>query len=151
MPTELNDKIGEFVRERAREYGATTGRPRRCGWFDAVAGRFSAQVNGFTGMALTRLDVLDELDSVKICTSYQLNGSTLKNFPSDISVLEKCQPIYEEMPGWQTKTSHIRHIKQLPPAARRYVARLEDLLSCPASIISVGPNRDQTIIVKQVI
>jgi adenylosuccinate synthase len=151
MPTELNDKIGEFIRERAREYGATTGRPRRCGWFDGVAGRFSAQVNGFTDIALTRLDVLDTLESIKICTGYQVNGSILNNFPSDITVLEKCQPIYEEMPGWQTKTSDMRHARQLPAAARRYISRLEDLLSCPISIISVGPKRDQTIIVKQVL
>jgi adenylosuccinate synthase len=151
MPTELKDKIGEFIRERAHEYGATTGRPRRCGWFDAVAGSFSAQVNGFTSMALTRLDVLDALDSIKICTGYKLNGDILRNFPSDIDILEKCQPVYEELPGWQTPITDIRHHKQLPPQARRYVARLEELLSCPASIISVGASRDQTIMVKQVI
>jgi adenylosuccinate synthase len=151
MPTELTDKIGEFIRERAHEYGATTGRPRRCGWFDAVAGGFSAQVNGFTSMALTRLDVLDALDSIKICTGYKLNGDILRDFPSDTDILGKCQPVYEELPGWQTPISDIRHHKQLPPQALRYVARLEELLSCPASIISVGASRDQTIMVKQVI
>jgi adenylosuccinate synthase len=150
MPTELTDKIGEFIRERAHEYGATTGRPRRCGWFDAVAGRYSTQINGFTGIALTRLDVLDALDSLKICTGYKLNGSIIKDFPSDIDILAKCQPIYEELTGWQTPTSDIRQYRQLPSQARRYIRRLEDLLSCPVSIISVGANRDQSIMVKQI-
>lgn len=150
MPTELKDKIGEFIRERAHEYGATTGRPRRCGWFDAVAGRFAAEINGFTSIALTRLDVLDVFDSVKICTAYRLHGELIDRFPSDSAVLEKCQPVYEELPGWKTPTSHIRHAAELPPQARRYVARIEELLSCPASIISVGPSRDHTIMVKEV-
>jgi adenylosuccinate synthase len=151
MPTELKDKTGEFIRERAHEYGATTGRPRRCGWFDAIAGRFSAQVNGFTGIALTRLDVLDAFDSLKICTSYKLDGDITKDFPSDIATLDKCQPVYEELPGWQTPISDIRHHKQLPSQARRYVARLEELLSCPVSVISVGASRDQAIMVKQIL
>ncbi len=151
MPTELKDKTGEFIRERAHEYGATTGRPRRCGWFDAVAGSFSAQVNGFTSIALTRLDVLDAFDSLKICTGYKLNGDIVRNFPSDIAVLGKCQPVYEELPGWQTPISDIRHHNQLPSQARRYVARLEELLSCPVSVISVGASRDQSIMVKQVV
>jgi adenylosuccinate synthase len=151
MPTELKDEIGEFIRERAHEYGATTGRPRRCGWFDAVAGRFSTQINGFTGIALTRLDVLDTLDSVKICTGYQLNGDIIKDFPSSIDILDKCQPIYEELTGWRTPTNDIRRQKQLPAPARRYIARLEELLSCPVSIVSVGANRDQSIMVKQIV
>ena len=151
MPTELKDKTGEFIRERAHEYGATTGRPRRCGWFDAVAGCFSTNINGFTGIALTRLDVLDTLDSVKICTGYQVDGDVLKAFPSDVAILDKCQPIYEDLPGWRTETSNIRHIKKLPSQAQRYIARLEELLSCPMSIISVGASRDKTIMVKQVL
>ncbi len=150
MPTELNDKTGEFIRERAHEYGATTGRPRRCGWFDAVAGRFSTQINGFTSIALTRLDVLDAIDSIKICTGYQFGEDILKDFPSDLAILDKCQPIYEELPGWRTETSTIRNIKKLPSQARRYISRLEELLSCPMSIISVGARRDQTIIAKKV-
>ncbi|OGO61576.1 MAG: adenylosuccinate synthase [Chloroflexi bacterium RBG_19FT_COMBO_48_23] len=150
MPTELKDKTGEFIRERAHEYGATTGRPRRCGWFDAVAGRFSAQINGFTGIALTRLDVLDALDSIKVCTGYQVEGNVLKAFPGDLAILGKCQPIYEELPGWRTETSTIRNIKQLPSQAQRYISRLEELLSCPMSIISVGANRHQTIMVEKV-
>ena len=151
MPTELKDEIGDFIRERASEYGATTGRPRRCGWFDAVAGRYSTQINGFTGIALTRLDVLDALDSLKICTGYELNGNLVKDFPSDINMLAKCNPVYEELPGWRIPISDIRQYRQLPSQARRYIRRLEELLSCPVSIISVGANREQSIIAKQII
>jgi len=150
MPTELKDKMGDFIRQRAHEYGATTGRPRRCGWFDAVAGRFSAQINGFSSIALTRLDVLDTFDSVKICTAYELDGGTLDHFPSDLAILDKCQPVYEELPGWQTSISAIRDRKQLPSQALHYIARLEELLSCPASVISVGAKREQAVIVKQI-
>jgi len=151
MPTELKDKVGEFIRERAHEYGATTGRPRRCGWFDAVAGRYSVQINGFTGIALTRLDVLDALDSIKICTGYELDGKVINDFPSDIATLAKCKPVYEELPGWLTSISAIRESRQLPSQARRYIRRLEQLLSCPVSIISVGANREQSIIARQII
>jgi len=151
MPTELKDKIGEFIRERANEYGATTGRPRRCGWFDAVAGRYSAQINGFTGIALTRLDVLDALDSVKICTGYELNGKVTQNFPSDIDTLGKCKPVYEELPGWRVPINDIRQYRQLPAQARKYIRRLEELLSCPVSIISVGASREQSIIARQIV
>jgi len=151
MPTELKDETGDFIREQAHEYGATTGRPRRCGWFDAVAGRFSALINGFNSLALTRLDVLDTLASVKICVGYELDGGTLAHFPSDLSILDKCQPVYEELPGWQTSTSAMRERKQLPSPARRYIARLEELLSCPISIVSVGAKREQAIIVSQVL
>jgi adenylosuccinate synthase len=151
MPTELLDKIGEFIRERANEYGATTGRPRRCGWFDAVAGRYSTQINGFTGIALTRLDVLDVLDSVKICTGYEINGKVINDFPSDIDTLAKCKPVYEELPGWLVPTSDMRQHKQLPSQARQYIRRLEELLSCPVSIVSVGASREQSIIAKHII
>ena len=151
MPTELKDEVGDFIRERANEYGATTGRPRRCGWFDAVAGYYSTQINGFTGIALTRLDVLDALDSLKICTGYELNGNLVKDFPSDINMLAKCKPVYEELPGWRIPISDIRQYRQLPSQARRYIRRLEELLSCPVSIISVGANREQSIIAKQII
>ena len=151
LPTELHDKTGELIRERAHEYGTTTGRPRRCGWFDAIAGRFSVQINGFSDIALTRLDVLDTFDSIKICTGYKLNGKTINHFPSNTATVEKCQPVYEEVPGWMTSTNDIRDFKQLPPQARNYVTRLEELLSCPISIISVGAKREQTIIAKQIV
>jgi adenylosuccinate synthase len=150
MPTELNDETGEFIRKRAQEYGATTGRPRRCGWFDIVAGRFSVKVNGFDGIVLTRLDILDPIPAINICTAYKLEGKTIDHFPTDIATLEKCQPVYEQLPGWQTPTSNIRDFKKLPPEAKRYIARLEELLSCPVDIVSVGANREQTIIARHV-
>lgn len=151
MPTELKDETGRLIRERAHEYGTTTGRPRRCGWFDAVSGRFSVRLNGFTGIALTRLDILDTFPVVKICTSYKADGQILDRFPSNIAVLEKCQPVYEELPGWQTSTTEIRDFKNLPLQARRYVERVEELLSCPVDIVSVGARREQTIKIRSVI
>ena len=151
MPTELKDEIGSLIRERAHEYGTTTGRPRRCGWFDAVAARFSARISGFTGMALTRLDILDALPELKICLGYKLNGSTIDYFPSSVAILEKCQPVYEEMSGWQTDISQVRQFEQLPSQARRYVERLEELVSCPIDLISLGPRREQVIMVRPVL
>jgi len=148
MPTELKDNIEDLIRKRAGEYGATTGRPRRCGWFDAVAGRFSVQINGMSDIALTHLDVYDGFTAIKICTAYKLNDEVLTSFPSDIAVLEKCQPIYEELDGWQESISGIRDFKNLPTGARNYMSRLEDLLSCPISLVSVGPERRQIILAK---
>jgi len=150
MPTELKDETGDFIREKAHEYGATTGRPRRCGWFDAVAGRFAVQVDGLSDIALTHLDIYDGFGSIKICTAYTCDGETLTTFPSDSSVLEKCQPVYEEMEGWQESMSDTRDFEGLPKEARDYLRRLEDLLSCPISLVSVGPDRKQVISVKAI-
>jgi len=145
MPTELKDEIGDCIREVAHEYGTTTGRPRRCGWFDAVAARFSTRVNGYSEAAITRLDVLDKLPSLKICTGYELNSQKIDYFPASTATLEKCQPIYEELPGWQTPISDIRDFERLPAQARQYLCRLEELIACPISVISVGMRREQTI------
>ena len=145
MPTELKDETGDLIREQAHEYGTTTGRPRRCGWFDAVAARFSNRINGLTAIALTRLDVLGVLPRLKICVGYQLDGAMIDYFPGSIVTLERCQPVYEELPGWQTDISHIRDYEKLPAEARQYVAKLEELVSCPVSIISVGAKREETI------
>ncbi|MFC2045835.1 adenylosuccinate synthase [Chloroflexota bacterium] len=145
MPTELEDETGEMIREHAHEYGATTGRPRRCGWFDAVAARFSNRINGLTELAITRLDIFDVLPALKICVGYKLNGEVIKYFPSTIANLEKCEPIYEELPGWQVPTTHIRKYEELPLEARQYISRLEELVSCPVNLICVGPEREQTI------
>jgi adenylosuccinate synthase len=145
MPTELKGKDGDLIRERAHEYGATTGRPRRCGWFDAVAARFSTRINGFTGTAITRLDILDGFDQLKICVGYELDGKTINYFPANVVALERCQPIYEELPGWQASTSHIRQYEKLPAEARQYIDRLEELTSCPINLICVGPEREETI------
>jgi adenylosuccinate synthase len=149
MPTELKDEIGDLIREKAREYGATTGRPRRCGWFDAVAGRFSVQINGLSDIALTHLDIYDGFSSIKICTAYKFDDEVLTSFPSDVAILEKCQPIYEELEGWEESISGIRNFYELPAAARNYMSRLEDLLSCPISLVSIGPDRRQIISVKE--
>ncbi len=145
MPTELKDETGDLIRERAYEYGTTTGRPRRCGWFDAVAARFSTRINGFTGVAITRLDILGALPRLKICVGYKLNGRTIDYFPASVTDLDKCQPVYEELDGWQTSITEVRQFEQLPVEARRYVSRLEELISCPVNLICVGPRREQTI------
>jgi adenylosuccinate synthase len=146
MPTELKDEIGEAIRQKAHEFGTTTGRPRRCGWFDGVAAMFSSRINGFTGIALTRLDVLDIFSKLKVCVSYKLDGKTIQEFPGNIADLERCQPVYEDIEGWMTPTSHIRQYAQLPIQARRYIKRLEEFCSCPVKLVSVGPKREQTII-----
>jgi len=145
MPTELKGETGVFIQKQGHEYGTITGRPRRCGWFDAVAARFSTRINGFTGTAITRLDVLDTLTRLKICVGYKLDGKTIDYFPASIAALDRCQPIYEELPGWQTPTSHIQEYEQLPLEARQYTARLEELTSCPINLVCVGPEREQTI------
>ncbi len=150
LVTELCDETGELIRQRAHEYGATTGRPRRCGWFDAVTGRFSARINGFSEFALTRLDIFDILPSLKICTGYKLDGKTVTIPPSNSALLARCEPIYEELDGWQTDISELRRFEDLPVKARSYVGRLEELIGCPASVISVGPRREQTIIVRDI-
>jgi len=151
MPTELKDETGDLIRKVAHEYGTTTGRARRCGWFDAVAARLSTRINGFTGVAITRFDILDSLPVLKICTGYELDGKTINDFPSNVAILERCRPVYEDLPGWQTPTSGIRHFAKLPPQARRYVERLGELIGSQISLISVGPERDQTIEVNPVI
>ena len=146
MPTELKDATGQLIRERAHEYGATTGRPRRCGWFDSVAARLSVRVNGFDGIALTRLDILDTFPSIKMCVAYQVAGKTIENFPDSSVVLQKCQPVYEEMPGWQTPTTDINSFEKLPQGAKNYIKRLEELIQCSCALISTGPRRDQSIL-----
>ena len=145
MPTELADETGNLIREQAHEYGTTTGRPRRCGWFDAIAARFSTRINAFTQVAVTRLDVLDILPSLKICVGYELDGKPIDYFPASAAALDRCQPIYEELPGWQVPTSEARQYDQLPALARRYIDRLEELIGCPVSLISVGMRREQSI------
>ncbi|MBI4188068.1 MAG: adenylosuccinate synthase [Chloroflexi bacterium] len=151
IPTELDDETGQMIRDRAQEYGATTGRPRRCGWFDGVAARFSARINGFTAAAITRLDILDTLPSIKLCVGYKLDGKTIDYFPSSIAALDRCQPVYEELPGWQVPTTHIRQYERLPLQARKYIARLEEFVSCPANLVCVGPEREQSILRKPLV
>jgi len=151
FPTELNNEVGDMIRERGAEFGTVTGRPRRCGWFDSVAARFSHRVNGFSSIALTRLDILDEMLSLGICTGYELDGKVIDEFPASIQALERCRPIIEEMPGWQSPTSDIRERDALPPEAQRYVNRIEELITTPVSVIGVGPAREQIIICRDIV
>lgn len=145
FPTEMDGPVAEMVREDGSEYGATTGRPRRCGWLDAVALRYAAAINGASGVAITKLDVLDSQPTLKICTAYRHNGRMHESFPSDIEILEGCEPQYEELPGWEADTSGALHISELPDAARAYLDRTSQLLGVPVQIVSVGHDRCQTI------
>ncbi len=148
FPTELEDEVGEHLRSRGAEFGATTGRPRRCGWFDAVVGRYSRLVNGLTTLVVTKLDCLDELDEVKICTEYRYQGKTLRYFPTEIRVLDEVEPVYETWPGWRQSTrGTIRH-DELPEQARNYLGRLAELVGTDISMISLGPERDSTIVLE---
>ena len=151
MPTTMNDNTADVLRERAWEYGTTTGRARRIGWFDAVAGRYSMHINGFTSLVMTRLDVLDGFPSVKICVGYRVNNQTLDYFPGNAAILDVCEPIYEEMPGWDTPTAGATEIGQLPKEAVAYVERLEELIGCPFQLISTGPHREETIQLSQLV
>ena len=153
MPTELTDETGDLLREGGPrpEYGATTGRPRRCGWFDAVAARYTARINGVTAVALTRLDVLDRLPAIKVCTAYQLDGEQTDSLPASGAALFRAKPVYEEMPGWSEDTSCARRFQDLPANARAYVRRIEELLRAPVHLVSVGPEREQGISIKKII
>lgn len=148
FPTELHDEMGQRIRDIGHEYGATTGRPRRCGWLDIVILRLARRINGLTSMAVTRVDILDELEEIKICTHYERNGQRVDHFPGDLNVLAECEPVYETLPGWQTPTPHIRSYDDLPENARRYLERVSELSRIPISIVSVGPDREETIVVE---
>src|SRR5690349_13042602 len=146
LPTELTDEMGNRLRESGQEYGAVTGRPRRCGWYDAVAVRYGVRINGLDALALTKLDVLDGLERIEICTAYRCGSRTLTEFPSDLSQLAACEPIYESMSGWDTPTRGARRFSDLPENARRYIARLEQVSGVPAAIVSTGSDREDTIL-----
>ncbi|MBI5885737.1 MAG: adenylosuccinate synthase [Deltaproteobacteria bacterium] len=148
FPTELSGDEEARLRERGLEFGATTGRPRRCGWFDAVAVRYAVRVNGLEGMAITKLDVLDNLDAIKICTGYSYGGVKIDDFPAEASILSRCTPIYETIEGWKSPTSAIREFSKLPQKAQAYIRRLEELSGVDAWIVSVGATRDETIVIK---
>ena len=151
LVTELHDETGDAIRDRAKEFGTTTGRPRRVGWFDSVAARYSTRVNGYTSLLLTRLDVLDIFDSIQLCTHYELDGEVVSDFPGSAAALERCVPIYEDMPGWDSPTAGVTELEDLPKEARFYADRLQELVGCPIDIISTGPNRHETITVRPVI
>jgi len=146
FPTELLDETGEKLRAQGREFGATTGRPRRCGWFDAVALRRAKVTNSLSGVCITKLDVLDGMDTIRICIGYQCDGQTLKFPPTGADRLEKCEPVYIEMPGWQASTVGVKNYEDLPQNAKNYLEKLEALIETPIAIVSTGPERTETII-----
>ncbi len=146
LPTELLGDLGNRLRESGQEFGAVTGRPRRCGWYDAVAVRYAVRVNGLNALALTKLDVLDGLPELQICTSYKCRGANLTEMPGDLAQLAACEPVYESLPGWTSASAGARLYKDLPAEARRYVARLEEVTGVPAAIISTGSAREDTIV-----
>ena len=148
FPTELHGEKGILLGDRGAEFGTTTGRRRRCGWFDAVIGRYAARINGLDCLAITKLDVLDELEEIKVCVAYQLEGETCHHFPSNANQFARCQPIYETLPGWQQPTSHCRTLAELPKQALNYLKFLAELMEVPIAIVSLGASRDQTIIVE---
>lgn len=148
FPTELSGAEAEWLREQGGEYGATTGRPRRCGWFDAVALRYAARVNGLDGLVITKLDVLDKLDKIKVCTGYRYKGKLIDDFPTEGAVLSGCEPVYEEIEGWRAPTQGVTSFEKLPSKARDYVRRLEELSGVEAVIVSVGANRKDAIVIK---
>jgi adenylosuccinate synthase len=149
MPTELSGELGEQMRGTGAqpwdEFGTTTGRPRRCGWLDIVSLRYAVRVNGLTEMAITKLDILSRFETLRICVAYELDGKRIEAFPSDLTVLARCQPVYETLDGWGSDITQAHTFDELPPQAAQYVTRLEELLGIPASCISVGPGREQTI------
>src|SRR4051794_36692994 len=151
FPTEMlagEEELGQLIRERGREYGASTGRPRRCGWFDAFATRYAAEINGFTSVALTKLDVLDALDTIKVCVGYNLNGRRCESLPSVSQDLRRVEPVYETLPGWKSSTLGVTDLRELPPHAREYINFLSNHIGVEIGLVSTGPERLQTIIVQ---
>jgi len=151
FPTEMLEaeaELGQLIRERGREYGASTGRPRRCGWFDAFATRYAAEINGFSSVALTKLDVLDALDEIKVCVGYNLDGKRCESLPSVSHDLRRVEPIYETLPGWKTATVGVTDLRDLPREAREYVNFLSNQIGVQIGLISTGPERSQTIVVR---
>ncbi|NPV89210.1 MAG: adenylosuccinate synthase [Firmicutes bacterium] len=146
FPTELLDDLGQQIRERGREYGTTTGRPRRCGWLDTVILRYAVRVNGLSELAITKLDILDEMETIKICTAYRYKGQIIEELPSTLAELAHCEPIYEEWPGWMADITRIQTQEELPLSARNYLRRIEQLTETPINLIAVGPERHKTII-----
>ena len=149
FPSEQKNEIGDWIRDRGNEYGTTTGRPRRCGWFDAVMVRYSARINGLTSLALMHLDTLAGLDRVQICVAYEIEGRRVDHFPNNLRVLRQCKPVCEEMDGWKGDLSGARSLDDLPANARRYIDRISELIGIPITLISVGGKRTETIVVEE--
>jgi adenylosuccinate synthase len=148
FPTELDGQLGQVLCDRGAEFGTTTGRKRRCGWFDAVIGRYAVRINGLDCLAITKLDVLDELDEIKVCVSYELDGARCIDFPSNARLFARCRPVYKTLPGWKQSTANCRSLDDLPSQALDYLKFLAELMDVPIAIVSLGASRDQTIIVE---
>jgi adenylosuccinate synthase len=151
MVTELIDETGEQIRERGHEYGVTTGRPRRCGWFDGVVCRYTARINGTTGLALMLVDVLDEFDEINICYAYEVDGERIENYPASLTILDKCRPVYKTVRGWKQDITQMTNWDDLPDEAKAYVTEIEAVCGVPVKFVSVGPGREQTIMRQNVL
>jgi adenylosuccinate synthase len=149
FPTEFSPKLDEQMRIKGKEYGASTGRPRRCGWFDVLVVRYAARINGLDSIAITKLDVLDELEKIKICTAYKYKGRIIKEFPCELKILKEAEQVYEELEGWKTDISGITNFAELPENTKKYLKRISDLVKTPISIISLGPKRNETLILNK--
>ncbi|OMP66414.1 adenylosuccinate synthase [Domibacillus epiphyticus] len=150
FPTELNDEIGDLIREVGREYGTTTGRPRRVGWFDSVVVRHARRVSGLTDLSLNSIDVLTGIETLKICTAYRYKGELITEYPANLRTLAECEPVYEELPGWTEDITGVKSLNELPENARHYIERVSQLTGIPLSVFSVGPDRNQTNVVRSV-
>jgi adenylosuccinate synthase len=148
FPTEQDNAIGQHIRDRGNEYGTVTRRPRRCGWFDVVAARYTSRLSDVDVLAVMLLDVLSELPEIRICTGYELDGRRTADFPSHVDDVRRVSPVYETLPGWRQEISHVRTFEELPVAAKNYVGRISQLVGKPVELVSVGPDREQTIFVK---
>jgi len=146
FPTELHDELGMRFAEKGAEFGSTTGRPRRCGWFDAVIARYAVMVNGISSWTITKLDVLDHFETIQLCVAYECDGVRYEHLPADVNILERCTPIYEEMPGWMCSSEQARAFDELPEAAQKYLLRIEELCGVPIELVSVGPRREDTFL-----
>ena len=149
FPTEAHGEEGQILQKRGGEFGTTTGRPRRCGWLDTIQLRYSVRINGINSMAMTKLDVLDEMEKISVCTAYKVNGKIMEEFTTDFKILRSCEPVYEELPGWKQDTSSIKDFHEFPQEAKNYIRSVERLIRTPISIISVGPRRRQTVILRK--
>ena len=148
--TELDNEIGEEIRIKGREFGTVTGRSRRCGWFDAVIVRYAARVNGLTSISLMLLDVMSGFDTIKICKAYKLDGKEIYGLPATVKDIERCEPVYEELPGWKEDITHVKSFEELPVNCQNYIRKIEELVHCPVRMFSVGPDREQTVVLKDI-
>ena len=149
--TEITGKMGKTIRAEANEFGATTGRARRVGWFDSVVGRYSHRINGYTGLVVTKLDILDKFDEIKLCVAYELDGERVLDLPGSAALLQRCKPTYETHTGWNSSTRGLTQLEDLPKGARSYIDRIEELVGVPVDMISTGPHRDETIMVRDIL